>query len=230
MRDDPRLDTATEPVAGGAAHRRDDDGATRSHRPRAYAARLLPMIGRLARARGAGLTARGLDAVAFGRGPGAFTGLRIAASVAQGLAYAAAAPRRARDDLAAVAAARRRDATRPGGHRSVLACQDARMGEVYCGVPSLADRGGSRAASTPSGAADPDAARAARRARRCSGRAAASPPIRHARGPYCGRLDGVDAAAGSPRAADIARTCAARTSRAAAASPPGAAAARLPAR
>ncbi|HVC01611.1 MAG TPA: tRNA (adenosine(37)-N6)-threonylcarbamoyltransferase complex dimerization subunit type 1 TsaB [Steroidobacteraceae bacterium] len=74
----------------------------------------------------AGLRAAALDAIAAGVGPGAFTGVRIGVSVAQGLAFGA--------DLRVVpivtleALAWRRIADGP-----VLACLDARMGEVYWG-------------------------------------------------------------------------------------------------
>lgn len=69
-----------------------------------------------------------LDAVAFGRGPGAFTGLRTAAAVAQGLACGIDRPVLALDTLAVVAESARR-AGAPSG--CVWAAIDARMGEIY---------------------------------------------------------------------------------------------------
>jgi tRNA threonylcarbamoyladenosine biosynthesis protein TsaB len=76
-----------------------------------------------------------LDAIAFGRGPGAFTGLRTACSVAQGLAFGADKPVLPIDTLLAVAEAARCTATLHGNASSdrfrVWALLDARMGEIY---------------------------------------------------------------------------------------------------
>ncbi len=78
-----------------------------------------------------GITLGQLDGLAFGRGPGSFTGVRIAASVAQGLALAADLPVVPVSTLAALAqgALARRDA--PGEVVAVAAALDARRGEVY---------------------------------------------------------------------------------------------------
>ncbi len=66
-----------------------------------------------------------LDAIAFGCGPGAFTGLRLACGVAQGLALGADKKVIPVNSLAALAL--------QGGAGHVLAATDARMGQVYCG-------------------------------------------------------------------------------------------------
>lgn len=81
----------------------------------------LPMMDQLLSARG--LKARDLDAVAFGAGPGAFTGLRIACGLAQGLAVARGLPVIGISSLEAIA--------QESGATRVLACIDARMREVY---------------------------------------------------------------------------------------------------
>ena len=93
---------------------------------RAHAELILPFVDDLLG--GAGLTVADLDGIAFGRGPGAFTGLRIAAGVTQGLAYAAGLRVVAVSSLAAVA---ERVAAAAG--ERILVCNDARMGELYWG-------------------------------------------------------------------------------------------------
>lgn len=81
----------------------------------------------------AGLTLAGLDALVFGRGPGSFTGLRTACSVAQGLALGARLPVLPLDTLLAVAEEARFQHQGPQGAASlqVTALLDARMDEMY---------------------------------------------------------------------------------------------------
>ena len=96
--------------------------------PRGHSGRLLGQVDELLRA--AGLAAADLDAVAFGRGPGAFTGVRIAAAAAHGLAAARALPLLPVSSLAALA----REARRRHGGARVLAARDARLDQVYWGL------------------------------------------------------------------------------------------------
>jgi len=102
--------------------------------PRAHGQLILPMIDALLAE--AALSLGALDAIAFGRGPGAFTGLRLAAAIAQGLGIAVQVPLIAVSDLRALAAQALAAlvpaaAPAPAAPLRALICQDARMGEVY---------------------------------------------------------------------------------------------------
>ncbi len=79
----------------------------------------------------AGLTFEQLDAIAFGRGPGSFTGLRTACAVAQGLGFGAGVPLLPVDTLLAVAEEARALQAPQASSLRVLALLDARMDELY---------------------------------------------------------------------------------------------------
>lgn len=89
----------------------------------AHAERLLPMVDELLAENG--ITRGQLNAVAFGQGPGGFTGLRVACGVAQGLAFALNLPV---IPVVSLRAAMELDA---GEEACRVVVQDARMGEVY---------------------------------------------------------------------------------------------------
>ncbi len=126
------LDTATEACSAAVWV----EGAVLEHyewAPRRHAALILPMIEAvLAEAE---LNVAQLDAIAFGRGPGAFTGARIAVGIVQGIAFAADRPVVPVSTLAALALGAARDS----GRARIAAALDARMGEVYWGVYGIAD-------------------------------------------------------------------------------------------
>jgi len=93
--------------------------------PRRHAELLLPMCDDVLAE--AGIARRDLDVLAVGRGPGAFTGVRLAVSAAQGIALALGIPVVPVSSLAALAM------QAPDDGAGVLAVIDARMGEVYAG-------------------------------------------------------------------------------------------------
>lgn len=117
------IDTATD--ACSAALSIDGDIRERFEiAPRAHTELILPMIDELLAE--AGIAVSQLDAMAFGRGPGAFTGVRIAVGVTQGIAFGADLPVVPVSTLAAVAQGIEAD--------KVLVALDARMDEVYWGA------------------------------------------------------------------------------------------------
>ena len=103
--------------------------------PRGHADNVLPLVDGLIKQAGIALT--DLDAIAFTRGPGAFTGVRIGTSVAQGIALAAELPVIAISSLAVLA----QSCYRETQHSSCIAALDARMSEVYVGFYQLDEQG-----------------------------------------------------------------------------------------
>lgn len=103
---------------GGPLAERSGDGR------RAHSELLMPFVREILVASGLGLA--DVDAIAFGAGPGGFTGLRLACGIAQGLAFGAGRPLLAVGSLDALCHA--------SGRARVYACVDARMDEVYCGA------------------------------------------------------------------------------------------------
>ena len=146
------LDTATEGCSAALLINGDLRG-NELELGRGHAERILSMIDVLLAE--AGMSLGALDAIAFGRGPGGFTGVRLAASVTQGLAFGAGLPVVPVSDLMAVAQRAFGPATAPdapgsgtaqggdalaSGHAPISAgtppdraivCNDARMREVY---------------------------------------------------------------------------------------------------
>ena len=124
------LDSSTETMALALSSPAGDFFFESEGGPQA-SARLVPeALALLARA---GLTLADVDAIAFGRGPGAFTGLRAACAVVQGLAFGADKPVLAIDSLMLVAEEARQQAA--AGARPLIGllwvAMDARMGEIY---------------------------------------------------------------------------------------------------
>ncbi len=121
------LDTATE-CCSAALLVGDGLLAREAELVRGHAERILPMIDELLGEGGVAL--RELDGIAFGRGPGSFTGVRLAASIAQGLAFGAGIGVVPISDLRALA---QRVFDGDSGVSRSLVCNDARMQEVYWG-------------------------------------------------------------------------------------------------
>ncbi|MDF2447422.1 MAG: tRNA threonylcarbamoyladenosine biosynthesis protein TsaB [Moraxellaceae bacterium] len=98
------------------------------HAPRLQTDLLLPMVEEVLAE--AGITLAAVDALAYSRGPGAFTGVRIAAAAVQALAFARDLPVIPVSSLQTLA----QGALRVHGAARVLAVFDARMNEVYAGA------------------------------------------------------------------------------------------------
>jgi tRNA threonylcarbamoyladenosine biosynthesis protein TsaB len=101
--------------------------------PREQTERLLAVADELLAA--AGIALESLDGIAFGRGPGSFTGLRVSVAVAQGMAAVTGVPLLPVSSLLGLA----ERAWAEHGCERALCCVDAHMGEVYC---ALAERRG----------------------------------------------------------------------------------------
>ena len=118
------LDTSTESCSVALWHKGEkthlDELAQRTHTKR-----ILPMVDELLA--NSGINLKQVDALAFGRGPGSFTGVRVGAGIAQGLAFGANLPVIAVSNLTAMAQA----AFELHQVENVAAAIDARMNEVY---------------------------------------------------------------------------------------------------
>lgn len=138
------LDTATE--ACTVALWTGQTMISRIEQPgRGHALRILPMIDAVLAE--AGLRLNDLDALAAGIGPGAFTGVRLGVSVAQGMAFGASLAVVPINTLETLAM----QALQPvqNSDRVVLACLDARMGEIYWGLFKADDARGVIAVGQP---------------------------------------------------------------------------------
>jgi tRNA threonylcarbamoyladenosine biosynthesis protein TsaB len=101
--------------------------------PQQHSQQILPMIDKLLKRNACKLSE--LDAIAYGRGPGSFTGVRIAASTVQGLAFGANLPVVHVSTLAAMAQQEYANT----GRKEHLVLIDARMKEVYMGHYKIVD-------------------------------------------------------------------------------------------
>lgn len=128
------IETATEACSVALIH--GQDIIARSEiAPRRHTELVLPMADALLAEAGIGRQA--LDAIAVGRGPGAFTGVRLGVSLAQGMALALDLPVITISSLAALALEAPED-----GDATILAVIDARMGEIYAACYRRDDNGG----------------------------------------------------------------------------------------
>lgn len=121
------IDTSSEGCSVALSHD-GSDSARYLDAPRQHTQSLLPMIDELLTANNLNLS--DLDAIAYGRGPGSFTGLRICLSVAQGLAYASGLPLIGVSSLQTLMQQVRLERDVAVGD-VILVAIDARMNEVY---------------------------------------------------------------------------------------------------
>lgn len=133
------IETSTEACSVALVH--GDELIARSElAPRRHAELVLPMADALLAE--AGLGRHALDAIAVGRGPGAFTGVRLGVALAQGMALALDRPVVTISSLAALAL------EAPEDDAAILAVIDARMGEIYVASYRRDDAGGLRPLDT----------------------------------------------------------------------------------
>jgi tRNA threonylcarbamoyladenosine biosynthesis protein TsaB len=128
------LDTSTEACSAALWQ----DGAVlwrQQLAPRQHAQLILQMLDELLAEADQSLGM--MDAIAFGRGPGAFTGVRIAAAVTQGMAYSVDLPVVPVSSLAALA----HGAWRETQHGHILTAMDARIHEVYWAAYHVSQEG-----------------------------------------------------------------------------------------
>lgn len=136
----PLLAVETSTVVCSVAASNGDVVAVRKlHEPGAHAARIMPMIDEVLDE--VGITMQDVAGVVFGRGPGSFTGVRIAVALTQGLAAGIGVPVLGVSSLALVA----QQALDLNSGARVLVVQDARMGELYAGRYAADDAGLARA-------------------------------------------------------------------------------------
>jgi tRNA threonylcarbamoyladenosine biosynthesis protein TsaB len=129
------IDTSTEACSAALAI---DNAVTHTRfelAPQRHAELILPMVDHLLRE--ADLRVAELDGLAFGQGPGTFTGVRIAAGIIQGIALGAELPIVPVSSLAALA----QGLFSERGQARVLAAIDARIGEIYWGAYQVDERG-----------------------------------------------------------------------------------------
>ncbi|NKB37152.1 MAG: tRNA (adenosine(37)-N6)-threonylcarbamoyltransferase complex dimerization subunit type 1 TsaB [Gammaproteobacteria bacterium] len=119
------IDTTTE-ACSAALHINGETCEKYEVAPRQHAELILQMIDRLLAE--SELPLSNIDGIAFACGPGAFTGVRLCTSVAQGLAYSVDLPLVSVSTLATLAQGA------PASAENILSMLDARMGEIYWGA------------------------------------------------------------------------------------------------
>lgn len=124
------LDTATE-ACSVALYNDGEQTSFFEVCPQKHTQRILPLVNQLLAE--SGLALNQLDALAFGKGPGSFTGVRIGIGIAQGLALGAGLPLIGVSTLQTMA----QGCKRANNAHQVLAGIDARMGEIYLGCYSI---------------------------------------------------------------------------------------------